>query len=86
MALGNLLLITLAAFISEQPPWTIGLLDAGYLVAVGSLLLARTVDIKRFAGETVHGEPASRRDLVRYALGLSGVSGALWLVAQNFQL
>ena len=82
MALGNLALLTAAGIISKQPTWTVTAVDAGYLLIVVSLFLARYFDIKRFGGETANGEPASNQHLVRYGLGLASFAAALWGLVQ----
>ncbi len=43
------------------------LLDALMWATVGLMLVARRLDITRFAGRTAHGEPAARGDWPRYA-------------------
>lgn len=82
MALGNFLLLVAAMLISKQDAWTITLLDLLYLAIVGSLLLARYIDIARYKGETTNCEPATKRHWKRYAAGLVAVGGALWAAVQ----
>lgn len=82
MAVGNLALLTAAGIISKQPVWTVTAVDAGYVLIVVTLFLARYFDITRYKGETTNGEPASQRHLVRYGLGLAAFAAALWSLVQ----
>lgn len=83
MAIGNVALLILAGLISQQPVWTITLLDAGYVLVVGTLLISRYLDVKRYGGETANGEPATSSHLVRYGVGVTVLGAALWGLVQS---
>jgi hypothetical protein len=79
-------IVALCVLILRKPPWTITVLDGLYWTAVFGMVVARYVDVSRFTGRTLTGEPATQRDVKRYALGLLSSSGLLWAIAQTFQI
>lgn len=84
MAAGNLALFLMVVLIVQRRGFSI--LDGVYWLIVAALIAARYVDITRFDGLTASAEPATRRDLGRYALGLVVAATAVWLVAHLFIL
>lgn len=56
-------------------------LDAAAWLAVGLMILARRVDIQRFAGRSAQGEPMTMTDWRRYAAILVGSGAVGGLVA-----
>lgn len=58
-------------------------LDAAAWLAVGLMLLARRVDIQRFAGRSAQGEPMTMTNWRRYAAILVG-SGAVGGLIAHF--
>lgn len=56
-------------------------LDAIAGAAVLAMIGARRLDIVRFGGRTVQDEPATVADWRRFALLLTGVAAASWLLA-----
>jgi len=83
---GNILLLIVGLTIFMGPPWTITFKDALFWAVVALVILVRYVDVTRFAGQTADGKPATRRDFVRYALGLVTSSAAIWTLAQSVQV
>jgi hypothetical protein len=86
MGPGNIVLLFLAASISRMPSWSFSFWDVGFWLTVPALIAIRYLDVARFEGLTANGEPASRRDVRRYAVGLGLVALALWLAAQSVQM
>lgn len=80
MGFGNIVLLSLAASVFRSASYT--WLDGAYGAVVLGLIAARYVDIRRYAGLTVHSEPATMAHFRRYAVGLVVFAGALWCVAR----
>jgi hypothetical protein len=76
MAFGNLALVLIALVIIERRDFSA--VDVAYWLVVVALVIARYVDIARFAGRTASDEPATLRHFRRYALGLLASAAALW--------
>lgn len=79
MLWGNLVLLLCAAKVAVGGSTVPQVLLA--LTAV-ALVVARYVDITRFAGTTVDGEPATLAHWKRYAAGVVAISLALWTLAR----
>ena len=79
MAFGNLALLMMAVVIVEQKRFSS--LDIIYWVIVIALGLARLVDITRFEGRTIEGEPAPMVHFRRYAWRLPWAALGIWAVA-----
>lgn len=79
--LGNLTLLFCGIYIAQHATGLVGVADAFYGAIVGSLLLARYVDIRHFQGRTAEGEPASMTHWRRYAVLLVAVSTGIWVAA-----
>jgi hypothetical protein len=86
MLIGNGALVLLGLAIAGQSAQLISLKDAAYWSLVPLVVAARYLDITRFEGATVYGEPATLQHWKRYALGFLVVSAALWLGAHGFTL
>ena len=78
MAFGNLALLALAALIFEHKAFS--MFDAIYWLLVIALAAARYVDIRRFNGLTVDGEPATATHLRLYLIKLVALAAVLWAV------
>ncbi|MFN0244004.1 MAG: hypothetical protein ACKVWV_14030 [Planctomycetota bacterium] len=78
------LLTAIAVLILRQPPWTLSLRDAVFWSFVGAMVFARAVDVRRFGGQTADGNPATMKDVRRYALGLVVSAALVWAAAQSF--
>jgi len=83
MVAGNLALLALILSIFNQGGFSF--LDAIYWLVVGALAATRYVDIRRFAGLTVHGTPATMTDFRRYGTRLLMVATGLWIVVHALQ-
>jgi hypothetical protein len=86
LAYGNAGLLLTAGLVTKQPPWTYSLTDGIYWILVVALLLARFFDITRFGGLTSSNEPATKRHLLRYSVGLLAIATLIWVGAQSVQL
>lgn len=80
MGLGNFALVICAVLAARRPAPS--LLDGIYALIVVSLIIARYVDISRYRGETVDGDPASMSHWRRYVLALVPTAAAIWLFAR----
>jgi hypothetical protein len=76
MAFGNLGLLAVAAMIFERN--ALSVFDALYWLLVIALAAARTVDVRRFNGLTVDGEPATAVHLRLYLVKLLILAAVLW--------
>ncbi len=83
---GVVMLLVLTITISQEPPWTLTAKDVAFWAVVGIVVALRYIDVKRFRGRTMEGEPATVRHVVRYAIGLVGASALLWTLAQSVQV
>ena len=86
MLVGNAILLILALTIFMSPSWTVSVKDGVYFVVVVLAIVLRYVDITRYGGRTTYGEPATRRDFVRYGIGMTVFSIVLWAIAQSVQI
>jgi hypothetical protein len=86
MLLGNVLLVFFAVAILLEPAWTFTWKDALFWSAAATVVVLRWIDVTRMGGLTAQGEPATRRDVARYAAGVLVVSGAVWSLAQTLFL
>jgi hypothetical protein len=75
---GPLGLLIIAAVISRGPDARVAL-SAGYWLLVLLMVAARYVDIVKFQGTNLNGEPTSKKDWKKYSLQLVTLSVALWL-------
>ena len=81
MFLGNAMLFLCAMAMAQEASGWFAPIDALFWVLVGSLLIARYVDIKHFNGTTGDGTAATMADFKRYTLILLVVSIGLWIGA-----
>jgi hypothetical protein len=86
MGAGNAALLVLAVTIMQEPSWTLTAKDALFWTIVPAVVALRYVDVMRLGGRTADGEPATRRDFLRHAIGLVALSAVLWTVVQSVQL
>ena len=83
MFLGNALLAMLLVWLILNRPKFPCLQDAGYLLALASLIAVRYVDIRHFNGETGEGGvSATMADWRKYALLLVSAGAAAWLAVR----
>lgn len=80
-----------AAFVSilligVQPAWTLGEIDAALVLVVLCGSLARLADVESYGGTTAEGDPATRKDAIRYASSLVAATTLGWLLAQSVDL
>ncbi len=80
MGVGNIALVMAALAISKSAGWSIW--DLAFWLTVGLLIGARYIDLVRFRGTTIHGEPATTAHVKRYALILVVVGTVVWAVAR----
>jgi hypothetical protein len=80
MGFGNIALVVAALSIQRSAGWSIA--DLVFWLIVGLLLGARYIDIVRYQGTTVHGEPATAAHLRRYIVTLLAVAAAVWALAR----
>ena len=80
MGLGNIALVMAALLVNKSAGWSIA--DVAFWLTVGLLICARYIDIVRYQGMTVEGEPATTAHFRRYALMLVPVSAVVWSVAR----
>jgi hypothetical protein len=78
MFLGNAMLFLCAMAMAQEASGWFGPIDALFWALVGSLLIARYVDIAHFNGKTAEGNVATLADFKRYASILLVVSVGLW--------
>jgi hypothetical protein len=81
MLAGNAALFGMAAWVSQQQAGSVSLADAAYWGVVVLLIAIRYLDIARFHGMTVEGEPATLAHWRRYAIVLTVVALGGWLLA-----
>jgi len=82
MAFGNLALLAMAALIADRGRFSP--LDGVYWLVVAALGLARYLDVRRFEGQTIEGEPATPLHLRRYLTTLGVLATGLWVVVHAF--
>jgi hypothetical protein len=63
--------------------WSIGVKDGVYWAVVLGMIVARYVDVSRMNGRTTAGQPATLRDVRRYAWLLLLVAAVAWTFAQS---
>lgn len=78
------MLTAIAVLIVREPRWTFSFRDALFWGVVTAMVAARAIDVRRFAGRTRDGDPATTRDVRRYALGLVAIAALVWAAAQSF--
>jgi hypothetical protein len=83
---GFAVLVSVWVTILRERPWTFTIKDALYWAAVLGMIAARQLDVVRFKGRTSMGEPATTRDVRRYAAGLIASAAALWCLAQTLHV
>ena len=81
LLIGHVILLFCALAIFHNPSGFLGAADAWFWVLVGTLVVARYVDIRYFKGMTAEGKPASIADWRQYEVFLLVVSLVLWLSA-----
>lgn len=79
MGFGNAALALIAVLIVQREGFST--LDIFYWVIVIALAVARLVDITRFAGSTIEGEPATMMHFRRYAWQLPLIAAGVWIMA-----
>lgn len=77
MVAGNLALFALVLAIFNRGGFS--LLDGAYWLVVVALAASRYLDIRRFAGLTVDGTPATMAHFSRYGARLLIVATGLWV-------
>jgi hypothetical protein len=82
MGFGNVAVLALAALIAVRGAFSA--LDAIYWLIVIVLAAARYLDIRRFNGLTIEGEPATPVHLRRYLNRLFILAAGLWAVVHAF--
>ena len=80
MMLGPLGLLMTAFKVYLSDRWSVA--DVAFWLIVALLIGARYVDIVRFKGQTMNGEPATRAQLKRYVLLVLVAGAALWAIAR----
>jgi hypothetical protein len=80
MAFGNIALVMAAFSIYESAGRSIA--DLAFWLIVAMLIGARYIDIVRFKGTTIHGEPATTTHFKRYVLMLLVSAAAVWAMAR----
>lgn len=80
---GNVLLLIVTVLILQERQWTLTAKDLAFWAVVAIVIILRYVDIRRFHGTTMEGEPATLRHFARYMMGVLGVSTILWILAQS---
>jgi hypothetical protein len=86
-SLGGLaLVVMLWVTILRGSVWTLTVRDALYWAAVLGMIAARHIDVSRYLGSRITGEPATARDVRRYAAGVLAASSLAWCVAQSFDV
>ena len=80
MGLGNIALVLAALLVYKSVGWSVA--DVAFWLLVGMLVGARYIDIARYQGMTIDGEPATTAHVKRYALLLLVVSAAVWALAR----
>lgn len=83
MVAGNLALFALILSIFNQGGFS--LLDGAFWLVVVGLAVSRYVDIRRFAGLTIHGAPATLVHFRRYGTWLLIVATGLWISVHVLQ-
>ena len=84
MIVGNALLIFCVMAIAQDTSGLFTPVDALFWVLVGSLMVARYVDIRYFNGLTSDSDPATMADFRRYAVLLGFIAMGLWIGAHVF--
>jgi hypothetical protein len=72
--------------IVRGPAWTVTWKDGLFWMGVLSMILARFIDVMRFRGRTMDGQPVTRAHLARYVCLTVVVSGSAWSFAQSIDL
>ena len=78
---GNLALFFAAAFIARSRPSFFSKADLIFWLIVGSLLVARLLDIGLSKGRTLDGTPGTRGDWWRYCATVLAISALVWAIA-----
>jgi hypothetical protein len=81
MAIGLLVLLSLGMAIAVGGFKSISLLHILYWCTAASLIIVRYIDIRKFAGETVDGQPATMQHWKRYSLTVVAGCAVLWALA-----
>jgi len=80
MLLGPVLSFVAASLIARHATWSFGWRDLLFWALLVSVLAVRWVDVRRFAGTTADGDPATLDDVRRHGLILGAVGVVLWIV------
>lgn len=86
MAAGTIALVLIGVFIAQGRAWALSWGDIGYWILVVFMAAARALDVVRFAGTTVNGEPATAAHLRRYLIALPVAAACWWAVAHALAL
>jgi hypothetical protein len=79
MILGPVLVFALSGLIAQRGGYSI--VDVWFAAVVAIVLFARLLDIRKFAGETSGGEPATMSHFWGYSLKLLMAATGVWLIA-----
>lgn len=81
MAEGTMALVLIGVFIAQGRAWALSWGDIAYWVIVALMGVARFLDVSRFAGTTVNGDPATKAHLHRYLIVLPVTAACWWASA-----
>ncbi len=76
---GNILIMFLAVFITEQKGDAFTSRDILYWLAVGSVIAARFIDVRFMNGQTGEGAPATMKHWERYSMVLGAAAILAWI-------
>ena len=85
-AVGNATLLIVAMVILREPPWDVGLEDIAFFAVLAGVIGLRYVEVMRLDRALQVAEPITPRQLVRFAVALSGFWIVIWLVARSLQV
>ena len=83
---GFMLLTPLAILIARGRRWTWTAKDVAFFLILALVVALRFIDWKRFDATNAIGEPATLRDMCRYAVWIVGGWSALWVLAQTLEM
>jgi hypothetical protein len=81
MIVGPFALAICALAISDRPDGWLGLLDVLYFLVLTGTIVARGMEFRCGRPMTATGEPATIKDLHRYALALGVLGCSVWIAA-----
>jgi hypothetical protein len=80
MGIGNCALLLAAVSVQQSAGWSIA--DVAFWLIVGLLIGARYIDIGRYKGTTIDGDPATTAHFKRYAPIVLLAGTAVWVIAR----